>query len=137
MSTTTVTETIAITVENVATLFPDVDTSLARSILPSSSDPSVRQGGDLEGYDEEQVKLMEEVCIVLDNDDKPIGSASKKTCTLPLFLPSFLRLIEMRLLIFHLYRPFDDKHQPRTFAPCVLRLPVRLSEPPAAATTSC
>lgn len=80
--TETVPKTVAITAENVATLFPDVDTSLARSILPSTSGPSARTGGDLEGYDEEQVRLMEEVCIVLDNDDKPIGSASKKTCHL-------------------------------------------------------
>jgi isopentenyl-diphosphate Delta-isomerase len=83
-STATVTETapsaVTITAENVATLFPDVDTSLARSILPTAADSSVRTGGDLEGYDEEQIRLMEEVCIVLDNDDKPIGSASKKTC---------------------------------------------------------
>lgn len=102
MSTTTVTENVAITVENVDTLFPDVDTSLARSILPSSNDPSVRQGGDLDGYDEEQVRLMEEVCIVLDNDDKPIGSASKKTCVLPFIPALFLRLIEVHLLIFKL-----------------------------------
>lgn len=80
-TTTTVVEPVAITAENVSTLFPDVDTSLARSILPASHDQSVRAGGELEGYDEEQVRLMEEVCIVTDNDDKPIGSASKKTCT--------------------------------------------------------
>lgn len=79
--TETVPETVAITAENVATLFPDVDTSLARSILPAAAgSASTREGGDLDGYDEEQVRLMEEVCIVLDNDDKPIGSASKKTC---------------------------------------------------------
>ena len=29
-------------------------------------------------YDVEQIRLMEEVCILLDRDDKPIGSASKK-----------------------------------------------------------
>ncbi|EED16962.1 isopentenyl-diphosphate delta-isomerase [Talaromyces stipitatus ATCC 10500] len=81
-ATTTVTEAVAITADNVATLFPDVDISLARSILPSSNDSSVRAGGDLDGYDEEQVRLMEEVCIVLDNDDRPIGSASKKACHL-------------------------------------------------------
>lgn len=79
-STTTITKPIAITAQNVASLFPDVDTSLARSILPTSKDSSVSAGGDLEGYNEEQVRLMEEVCIVLDNDDNPIGSASKKTC---------------------------------------------------------
>lgn len=50
----------------------------------------------LEGYDAEQVRLMDEVCIVLDEDDKPIGSASKKICRLltddellSLFLPIF------------------------------------------------
>lgn len=81
-ATTTVTQTQTITAENVVTLFPDVDTSLARSVLPSpnSNVRSVRDGGELEGYDEEQIRLMDEVCIVLDNDDKPIGSASKKTC---------------------------------------------------------
>lgn len=29
-------------------------------------------------YDSEQIRLMEEVCILLDRDDNPIGSASKK-----------------------------------------------------------
>ena len=32
------------------------------------------------GYDEEQIRLMDEVCIVLDNNDIPIGSATKKLC---------------------------------------------------------
>lgn len=76
------TETITrVTAENVATLFPDVDTSLAHEILPTATTTSAREGTDLDGYDEEQVRLMDEVCIVLDDDDKPIGSASKKTCT--------------------------------------------------------
>ena len=86
MSTTaTVTEPPRITAENVATLFPEVDTSLAREVLPTAtSNPSASQAGDeLAGYDEEQVRLMEEVCIVLDDDDKPIGSASKKACRFP------------------------------------------------------
>ena len=34
----------------------------------------------LEGYDAEQIRLMEEVCIVTDEEDRPIGSASKKVC---------------------------------------------------------
>jgi isopentenyl-diphosphate delta-isomerase len=71
-----------ITAENVATLFPEVDTSLAREILPTSQTQTARDAGELEGYDEEQVRLMDEVCIVLDNNDRPIGSASKKLCTL-------------------------------------------------------
>lgn len=82
-ATMTVTAPPEITADNVATLFPDVDTSLARDVLPTAIDNSAREGTELDGYDDEQVRLMEEVCIVLDNDDKPIGSASKKTCTVP------------------------------------------------------
>ncbi|THC90989.1 hypothetical protein EYZ11_009557 [Aspergillus tanneri] len=82
-ATTTITASPRITAENVSSLFPDVDTSLAREIFPAAnSNPSARDSSDLAGYDEEQVRLMEEVCIVLDDDDKPIGSASKKTCHL-------------------------------------------------------
>lgn len=71
-STTTQTETI--NAENVIRLFPDVNTDLAGSHRVPTSD------GDLQGYDEEQIRLMEEVCIVLDENDVPIGSASKKVC---------------------------------------------------------
>ena len=79
-STETITQTSSITAENVSTLFPDVDTSLARSVFPANGRPSNRAGNELDGYDEEQVRLMDEVCIVLDENDEPIGSASKKTC---------------------------------------------------------
>ena len=74
-STTTQTQTPTITAENVIRLFPDVNTSLASSHKTPTDD------SDLQGYDGEQIRLMEEVCIVLDNDDNPIGSASKKVCT--------------------------------------------------------
>ncbi|KAJ2497058.1 isopentenyl-diphosphate delta-isomerase idi1, partial [Coemansia sp. RSA 2052] len=37
---------------------------------------------DFSGYDEEQVRLMGEMCILVDKDDKAIGAASKKTCHL-------------------------------------------------------
>ncbi|MCJ1433342.1 isopentenyl-diphosphate delta-isomerase idi1 [Xylographa pallens] len=73
MSTTT---TQTITAENVIHLFPEVDSQLASSHRTGTST------NDLEGYDEEQIRLMDEVCIVLDKDDKPIGSASKKVCHL-------------------------------------------------------
>lgn len=80
-TTTTVATTSAITAENVSTLFPDVDTSLTRTILRANGHTSETRGADeLEGYDDEQVRLMDEVCIVLDENDKPIGSGSKKTC---------------------------------------------------------
>jgi len=64
---TIITETRAtapITAETILRLFPDIDTS----------------GEALEGHDEEQIRLMDEVCIVTDEDDKPIGTASKKLC---------------------------------------------------------
>ena len=72
-SITTQTETI--TADNVIRLFPDVDPHLATSHKVPTSD------NDLQGYDDEQIRLMEEVCIVLDENDVPIGSASKKVCT--------------------------------------------------------
>ncbi|KAL1933371.1 hypothetical protein VTP01DRAFT_7461 [Rhizomucor pusillus] len=37
---------------------------------------------DLQNYDEEQVRLMGEMCIVVDENDKRIGAESKKTCHL-------------------------------------------------------
>ncbi|CAO3612816.1 unnamed protein product [Cunninghamella blakesleeana] len=37
---------------------------------------------DLKEYDEEQVRLMAEMCIVIDENDKRIGADSKKTCHL-------------------------------------------------------
>lgn len=76
MSTTvTVTEPPTITAENVLRLFPEVNTELI-----GGTHNSARNDDSLEGYDEEQIRLMDEVCIVLDNDDIPIGSASKKVC---------------------------------------------------------
>ena len=76
-STATTTQTTAITAENVLRLFPEVNTSLI-----GGAHNSARNDDALEGYDEEQIRLMDEVCIVLDDNDIPIGSASKKVCTL-------------------------------------------------------
>ncbi|CAF9917102.1 MAG: isopentenyl-diphosphate delta-isomerase idi1 [Heterodermia speciosa] len=70
------TSTQTITAENVIRLFPDVNPSLAGAHKVPQDDR------DLAGYDEEQIRLMEEVCIVLDENDVPIGSASKKVCHL-------------------------------------------------------
>ncbi|KAI9829871.1 MAG: isopentenyl-diphosphate delta-isomerase idi1 [Sarea resinae] len=76
ITTSSTTTTQPITAENVIRLFPEVDTNLADSAR------SRTQENDLAGYDEEQIRLMDEVCIVLDGDDNPIGSASKKVCHL-------------------------------------------------------
>ncbi|KAJ9132525.1 Isopentenyldiphosphate isomerase [Pleurostoma richardsiae] len=70
MATTTTTTTVAeaqpITAQTILRLFPDIDTSTEA----------------LDGHDEEQIRLMDEVCIVLDENDLPIGKASKKICHL-------------------------------------------------------
>src|ERR1700755_1544797 len=81
---TTMSRTAAITADNVTTLFPEVHTRLigeelepTACLADGSNDTS-----DVAGYDEEQIRLMDEVCIVLDDNDQPIGSASKKACHL-------------------------------------------------------
>jgi hypothetical protein len=63
MSTTT-TITQPITAQTILRLFPDIDTNSEA----------------LDGHDEEQIRLMDEVCIVTDENDMPIGKASKKIC---------------------------------------------------------
>ena len=64
--------------QHILRLFPEINTHLATQAQTNS----VTQDADLSGYDEEQIRLMDEVCIVLDEDDNPIGSASKKICHL-------------------------------------------------------
>lgn len=68
--------TQTVTADNVLRLFPFVDTHDSVPQSATSEDP------DLRGYDEVQANLMKEECIVLDENDRPIGSASKKDCTL-------------------------------------------------------
>jgi len=73
MSTTT-TVTDFSSASRILRLFPeDVNPTVIGSGHANESHP------DLAGY-EEQVRLMDEVCIVIDADDKPIGSGSKKIC---------------------------------------------------------
>ncbi|KAK8191953.1 isopentenyl-diphosphate delta isomerase-like protein 1 [Phyllosticta capitalensis] len=81
MSTTTTTTTTApaITADNILRLFAgDVDTN----VIGQARQNGGTTDADLAGYDEEQIRLMDEVCIVLDENDVPIGSASKKVCHL-------------------------------------------------------
>lgn len=74
-STVTTSQTQTLNAENVLRLVPEVNTHLASTHRTNDAQ------NDLAGYDEEQVRLMDEVCIVLDENDTPIGSASKKVCT--------------------------------------------------------
>ena len=73
-----------ITASNITRLFPDVQPThppTHRLYSPTSTAPS-SSSDVLSGYDTEQIKLMDEVCIVLSRDDEPLGTASKKTCHL-------------------------------------------------------
>jgi isopentenyl-diphosphate Delta-isomerase len=67
----------ASTADEILRLFPEVNTTLIGTATTADS----QRDADLEGYDEEQIRLMDEVCIVLDENDQPVGSASKKVCT--------------------------------------------------------
>jgi len=106
---TTATATRAVTADNVIRLFPEVDASLA------SSHRKPVQDNDLEGYDEEQIRLMEEVCIVLDRDDNPIGSASKKVCACSLGCHWQMH-IDLTLLVGHLTKNIDQGLLHRAFS---------------------
>lgn len=50
---------------------------LATATLDSVTNPDAKL---FEGHDEEQIKLMEELCIVLDYNDTPVGAGTKKLC---------------------------------------------------------
>jgi isopentenyl-diphosphate delta-isomerase len=53
-----------------------------------------------QGYDDEQIRLMEEVCIVIDENDQPLRTGTKKECT----APSKTRRLTLR-------RPFDEEYR--------------------------
>ena len=79
-TTTTTTTTQPITAHNVLHLFPEVNPDLTVAYPSRLTHP--HQDDDLSGHDAEQIRLMDEVCIVVDTNDQPLGSASKKTCHL-------------------------------------------------------
>lgn len=63
--------------------WPDVTPLQNISGVPTSSDGlTMAETNVFDGHDEEQIKLMEELCIVLDYSDKPIGAGTKKLCHL-------------------------------------------------------
>lgn len=72
----------------------------------------------LDAYDEEQVRLMEERCILVNEKDEAYGEESKKTCELS---PSrYTECSQARTADRH--RPSDDQHQQRPAPPCIFRL---------------
>ena len=58
-----------------------------RFVRQMSDSPAVRASKavlssiDLSKYDPEQSRLMDERCILVDEEDRALGAADKKTCT--------------------------------------------------------
>lgn len=66
--------------EDILKGFPDlIETTQAES-RPNTSSSSENDQQLFQGQDAEQIKLMEEVCIVVDWNDTPVAAGSKKTC---------------------------------------------------------
>ncbi len=63
---------LAVYVDNQMTFWPVAEHCHCSSRMASSD--------VLTGLDETQVKLLEEECILIDNEDCNIGAASKKVC---------------------------------------------------------
>jgi len=61
---------------------------------------------DLSGYDLEQSRLMDERCIVVDENDKPIGALDKKTCHL---MENINKGLLHRAFSAFVFRPSDGK----------------------------
>ncbi|CAK9441164.1 uncharacterized protein LODBEIA_P50330 [Lodderomyces beijingensis] len=77
----------SLTPETILQKWPDITPLKMISGIPrsagsdTSSMSSSREDQDLfNGHDEEQIRLMEELCIVLDYNDKPLGAGTKKLC---------------------------------------------------------
>ena len=109
--------------------------------------PPAAARDELDGYDEEQVRLMEERCILVDPQDTAYGEDSKKTCTLThpcagcdhrfaQFKKHFCLVVPMVAEEWLTPRPPDVEHQLWTPSPRFLRLslPTTRRQTPAAKT---
>ena len=57
--------------------------SMATTVASTGETTTSTHNVDLsvsQGYDDEQIRLMEEVCIVIDENDQPIRPGTKKEC---------------------------------------------------------
>jgi len=61
---------------------------------------------DLKGYDQEQARLMDERCIVVDENDRAIGALDKKTCHL---MANINKGLLHRAFSAFVFRPSDGK----------------------------
>ncbi|EGW35404.1 uncharacterized protein SPAPADRAFT_58621 [Spathaspora passalidarum NRRL Y-27907] len=88
MTTSSYAELVAsLSSEDIRSQWPEITPLKKISGIPRSSGSEItsvssRDTEIFDGHDEEQIRLMEELCIVLDNDDKPVGAGTKKLCHL-------------------------------------------------------
>ncbi|CAD1811436.1 isopentenyl-diphosphate delta-isomerase [Candida parapsilosis] len=71
--------------EQILQKWPDITplkkiSGIPRSAGSDSSNTASQDSNLFDGHDEEQIRLMEELCIVLDYNDKPLGAGTKKLC---------------------------------------------------------
>lgn len=60
--------------------FPELVSLGQTSGAPTSAGSASADEEVFQGHDEEQIRLMEELCIVLDYNDTPVGAGTKKVC---------------------------------------------------------
>ena len=74
----------SLTPEKVLQTWPEITPLKKISGVPTSASSDSSNGSDavFAGHDEEQIRLMDELCIVLDYDDTPLGAGTKKLCHL-------------------------------------------------------
>lgn len=68
--------------EEILSKWSDVVPISKISGVATSNNDNSQDSHVFEGHDEEQIRLMDELCIVLDYEDKPLGAGTKKLCHL-------------------------------------------------------
>ena len=63
--------------------YPNLHRAFRMSPIPTGTSPALLASIDLSSYDPEQSRLMDERCILVDEQDRAIGAADKKTCVSP------------------------------------------------------
>ncbi|KAG7662752.1 IDI1 [[Candida] subhashii] len=70
--------------QDILNKWPEITPLKKISGIPRSAGSETSSGSSdsdlFNGHDEEQIRLMEELCIVLDNNDIPLGAGTKKLC---------------------------------------------------------
>ena len=90
--------------------------TVTTQLTPSQAAAAALATIDLKGYDAEQTRLMSERCILVDEQDRPLGAADKKTCE-HTHLPCAERPSHITY-----QRPPNGEHKQRSPASCILRL---------------